>query len=356
MWKKSLFISLIVVLLFGATGCIKIKKDTVQTGNLGGIFLSADRMETWKHSSLLMTPGETPGSIGGVNSYFMKIDPSDSNALYVGTRENGLYYSYNGGAGWTLSKGLGAESFVRDLAIDPKNKCRLYALVGTKVYVSADCARTWKETFYTDSSAKYTSVVAVDWFDPKVVWVGLSDGSLHKSEDFGKSWRPIKKFPKRVRRISIDSFDSRQVYVGISGVGVYKTADKGDSWTTLTDGMKDFKGAKSYYSYAISSGSKDLVLYASKFGLLRSLDGGSTWSEIDILSNPGEELIYSVVIDPSNANNIYYSTDKALYKSLDGGTNWIVKKMPTTRVARQLLIHPKDGTKIYMAALAVLSN
>lgn len=356
MWKKSLFISLIVLLLFGATGCIKIKKDTVQTGNLGGVYASSDRMETWKHSSLLMTPGETPGSIGGVNSYFIKFDPSDDKAMYLGTRENGLYYSYNGGIGWTQSKGLGTESYIRDIAIDAKNKCRLYALMGTKVYVSQDCARTWDETFFTDSSAKYTSVVAVDWFDPKVVWVGLSDGSLHKSEDAGVSWRPIKKFKKRIRKISIDPFDSRRLFVGVVDAGLYKTEDKGESWAYLNEGMKDFKGHGEYYNYAISAGSENLVIYASKFGLLRSLDGGTTWSEIDILSRSGEEIIYSVVIDPKNANNIYYATDKALYKSLDGGTNWIVKKMPTTRIARELVVHPKDGTKIYMAAFAPLTN
>lgn len=353
MWRKSLFIILIAIVLVGATGCIKIKKDAPQTSNLGGVFYSTDRMETWASRSLLMTPGETPGSIGGVNSYFIEFDPSDNNALYLGTRENGLYYSYNGGAGWNKATTLGEEVYVRDIAIDPKDKCRIYALVGTKVYVSEDCSRTWKETFFTDSAAKYTSIIEIDWFDPKIVWLGLSDGSLHKSEDYGVTWQPIKKFSQRIRKMVVDPFDSRRLFVGVLDVGLYRSDDKGASWEYLNDGMKDFKGAKEYYDFTVSPGSKDLLIYASQYGLIRSLDAGLTWSKIDILSRPGEEPIYSVEIDPSNANNIYYSTDKALYKSLDGGTNWAVKKMPTTRIAKDLVVHPKDGTKIYMGAFTV---
>jgi len=64
MVKKSLFLSLLLVVMVGVTGCITIKKQAVETSNLGGVFLSADRIETWATRSQLMTPGELPGSIG----------------------------------------------------------------------------------------------------------------------------------------------------------------------------------------------------------------------------------------------------------------------------------------------------
>lgn len=354
MWRKSLFLLLIALVLVGTTGCIKIKKDTPQTGNLGGVFYTSDRMETWGHRSLLMTPGEKAGTIGGANAYFIEFDPSDSNAMYLGTRENGLYYSYNGGAGWTQATSLGAEVYVRDIAIDPKNKCRLYALVGTKVFQSVDCARTWKSVYFTDSAAKYTSVVEIDWYDPAIVWVGLSDGSLIKSEDYGVTWKPIKKFAKRIRKMVVDPFDSRRLYVGIIDNGLYRSDDKGGSWDYLNEGMKDYKGAKNYFDFAVSAGSEGMLLYASDYGILRSLDGGLTWSKLNILHRPGEEDIFAIEIDPENANNMYYATDRALYKSLDGGTNWAVKKMPTTRIARDLTIHPKDSTKIFLSAFTLV--
>ena len=348
MFKKGLIVMVALVAMVGATGCIKVKKQVAETNNLGGVFLSSDRIENWSHRSLLMTPGETPGSIGNVNAYFIKFDPSDANYMFLGTQENGLFYSYNGGAGWVPVKGLEENSFIRDFVVDPKNKCRSYAAKGTKLYRSDDCLRTWREILFTDNASKYISAVDVDWFEPKTVWVGMSDGTLHRSDDYGESWKPIKTFANRVRKITVDPADSRKVFIGVSETGLYKTDNKGETWNFLNDGMKDYKGSNKYYDYVVSSGSKDLVLYASSHGVLRSLDGGLTWKALEILSKPGEEQIYTMAVDQKNANNIYYATDKALYKTLDGGTNWIVKKMPTTRIARELIVHPTDGTKVFM--------
>jgi len=348
MFKKISLSLLMLVVLVGVSGCITIKKQTAATNNLGGVFMSTDRMEKWAHKSLLMTPGETPGSIGNVNAYFIKFDPSDSDYMFLGTQENGLYYSYNGGAGWVPVKGLGVDTFIRDFAVDPKNKCRSYAAQGTKLFRSDDCLRTWKEVYFTDNTTKYVSAVDVDWFDSKFVWVGTSDGGLFRSEDFGNSWKPINNFKNRVRKITVDPFDSRKVFVGVTDLGMYKTDNKGDTWNYLNDGMKDYKSSQFYYDYSVSSGSQDLVVYASKFGLLRSLDGGLTWKNLDILSKTGEEQIYSLAVDPKNPKNIFYATDKALYKTLDGGTNWIIKTMPTTKIARELVVHPKDGAKLFM--------
>jgi photosystem II stability/assembly factor-like uncharacterized protein len=345
--KRALFVFIVLLLAVGTTGCIKIKKDTGTTGNLGGVFVSSDRMETWKHRSLLMTPGETPGSIGGVNVYFLKFDPSDKRAAYLGTYENGLYYTYNGGAGWNHVDGLGS-TFIRDIAIDTKNKCRLYAAIGTKIFRSEDCSRTWKEIMYTDSGAKAVTALAVDWFNPQIVYAGLSDGTFMRSEDYGNSWHRMAKFPTRVRKVEIDPFDSRHIFVGLINHAIYKTEDKGKSWKDLSLGMKDFKGSDGYADFMVSSKSRGLVVYASNYGLLRSLDGGITWKPIHILSSPGEEPMYAVAIDQNNSNNLYYATDKALYKSIDAGDNWVVKRMPTTRIVRDLLVHPTDSNLIYM--------
>lgn len=348
MAKKILLGLLMLVVMVGVTGCITVKKQTVATNNLGGVFLSSDRAETWAHRSQLMTPGETPGSIGNVNAYFMKFDPSDPDYIFLGTQENGLFYSYNGGAGWIPVKGLEETSFIRDFAVDTNHKCRSFAAKGTKLYRSEDCMRTWKDVFFTDSASKYVSAVDVDWFDSKIVWMGLSDGTLNLSQDYGVSWTPVKTFPNRIKKIVVDPFDSRKVFVGVTESGLYKTDNKGETWSYLNDGMKDFKGTGIYYDYVVSPGSQNLVLYASKFGMLRSLDGGLTWKPLEILSKPGEEEIYTIALDSKNANNIYYATDKALYKTLDGGSTWIIKNMPTTRIARELVVHPKDGTKVFM--------
>ncbi|OGF35634.1 hypothetical protein A2482_03530 [Candidatus Falkowbacteria bacterium RIFOXYC2_FULL_48_21] len=346
--KRLLGLTLLATLIIvGASGCIKVQKQKITTTNtLGGVFFTEDRFETWKHRSTMMTPGEVAGSIGGVDVAFMRFDPSDSEAMYLGTRADGVYYTYNGGAGWTKAEKL-PVGFVRDLAVDPKDKCTIYVAVENKIFRSEDCSRNWAEVYYTDKPDVKVTALEIDWFESVVVYAGLSDGSLLRSKDRGIAWTLSKKFLARIAKIAVDPNDSRNVYVGITDNGLAKTVDKGETWTELNKAMKDFSGAKKYYDLAIATSAKNVILYANKFGVLRSLDGGTTWSEVKLLTPPGSEQIYALAVDPKNADYIYYSTNSAIYKTVDGGANWVVKKTPTTRVVSEILVHPKTVTRIF---------
>lgn len=346
--KRIFALSLLAILVVvGAAGCIKVQKQkTTTTTNLGGVFFTEDRFETWKHRSTLMTPGETAGSIGNVDVYFMRQDPTDSEAMYLGTQASGVYYTYNGGLGWNKSEKLPA-GFVRDLTVDPKDKCTLYAAVENKIYRSEDCARNWVEVYYTDKPDVKVSALEIDWYETNVVYAGLSDGGLLRSKDRGLAWALTKKFGERVRKIIVDPSDSRIVYVGITDNGLAKTTDKGETWSDLNKAMKDFSGAKKYYDLAVATSAKNVILYANKYGILRSLDGGATWSEVKLLTPPAAEQIYALAVDPTNASYIYYSTNSAIYKTLDGGGNWVVKKTPTARVVSEIIVHPKNPKRIF---------
>jgi len=340
---------MIILVVISLAGCIKFTKNkAVVPSNLGGVFVSADRLETWKSSSLLMTPGATAGSITDVDVLFLRQDPSDDQAMYLGTRANGLYFTYNNGEGWEQAKTVPGTN-ITDVAVDPKDKCTIYAASGDKVYKSEDCSRTWKYVWFSDNAEKTTISLDIDWYNPDIVYMGTNEGSIYRSKDGGTSWEKSAKFGAgRVSKIMVSPGDSRVVYAGIDGQGMYRTENSGADWEDLNPAMKDFSGARNYYKFALSKSNKDLVIYASKFGLLRSLDKGKTWSPIKLLTDLGEEVIFSIVIDPVDANKIYYGTDRGLYKSSDGGVTWTVKKMPTTRVPSELLIYPKDTNKIFM--------
>lgn len=354
MFKKLSFLTVLaVIVLLGTSGCIinfnTPSSSPTAAANLGGMFVSGDKMDTWKSISALMMPSGTSGSIVNTDIYFMRIDPSDSSAIYIGTRADGLFYSYNAGAGWTQATKL-PVGFVRDLVIDPVNKCQMYAAVEERIYKSVDCARTWRGVWYSGDVNNKVAALGIDWYAPRYVYAGLADGTFVKSDDSGVSWMVSKKFEQRVNKIIVDPNDSHNVYAGILNVGLFKTSDKGDNWESLNAAMKGFNLANVYYDFVLSKSVKDEIVYANQYGLLRSLDGGTTWSEIKLLTQPGAEAIYGLDIDPKNANNIYYGTATNLYKTSDGGTNWIVKRLPTTRVAGVIMVYPTDSTRIYMGA------
>jgi len=350
--KKILIAFLALFFAINLSGCISVKKSGTAVNNLGGVFVSEDRIENWKNKSLLMTPAGTAGNISEVDVYFMKFDPSDENTIYLGTRAHGLYYSYNGAEGWNKAEKL-PTGFVRDLAIDTENKCILYAAVESRIYKSEDCARTWKTAYYTDSVSRFLTAVAVDPSKPANVYAGLSDGSLIMSVDRGVSWKVLKKFSDRVQRIFFDPKNSDLMYVGITTDGVWQSKDNGSSWQDLNKAMKDFADSDSYFDFAISNKNSDFLLYANKFGLLKSLDAGITWSQVKLLTRAGSEVIYSVAIDPTNDKILYYATNQAVYKSLDGGDSWKVKKLSTTRVGQEILVQPSAPNKIYLGVKTV---
>ena len=348
MTRKIVFTTLVLFMIVSLSGCISFNsKKTTSTSNLGGVFLSVDKADAWKHRSLLMTPGQQAGSISDTDVYFLWFDPTNTKVMYAGTKKNGLYVSYNAGAGWQKVESL-PSGFIRDLVIDSKDHCTLYGAVHNRVYKSIDCGREWASIWYSDSSEKVVAALGMDWYDPNVVYAGLSDGTVLKSTNKGATWTKSYKFEQRVNKIVVDPNDSRTVYAGVLNEGLFRTDDKGENWVSLNAAMKDFRRSSNFYDFDVSKSSKNEVVYASQYGLLRSKDKGETWTEIELNSSAGEEKIFSVAIDPSNVNYIYYGTDTALYKTVDAGATWAVKRMPTTKVAGELLVYPEDSKNIFM--------
>ena len=97
------------------------------------VFLSVNSGDTWREAVAMATVGQ-PQSIRDVNVKTMTIDPQDSKAVYLATRENGLYYTYNIiQDGWIKVKG--AVGAINDVKVDPKNKCIIYAAVANNCIV-----------------------------------------------------------------------------------------------------------------------------------------------------------------------------------------------------------------------------
>jgi len=344
--KKSLIVFVAVLVLFTTTGCIKISSTKGSASSTAGVFVSQDYADNWTNSSSLMTPGILPGDITGVEALFLEFDPTDSSILYLGARQAGLLYSYNAGAGWNVAI---SEGTVRGVAISSKDHCTAYAAVDARLLKTEDCNLNWKTVYFTGQESQLVSAVAIDHNNPKVVWIGLSTGEVLKSSDAGKSWAKKKTLHSRVAKILVSSFDPNVVYVAGLQSGLSKTTDAGNSWQSLNSQLKDF-GKDVYYYRGLVEDKKNqgVLYYATAIGLLKTTTGGQDWTALNLLT-PGEQTnIFALEIDPNNSNNLYYGTLTSFYRSTDGGVNWITKKMPTTRSASAIRVHPKNSAVLYM--------
>ena len=320
--------------------------------NDGGVYKSNDKGMTWQQKVLIPTVSGQPGSIAAVDTESMVMDPSDHQAIYLGSALNGLFFSYTGANDWQSDTALGKVT-VKAIAIDPGYKCTIYAAVGNKLYKSSDCSRNWSPVYFDNDLTVKINTVAVDNVNSANVYIGTTRGEIIKSSDRGASWRTIQRLQNEVREIVINPFDGKTIFVGTINRGIWRSTDSGNSWTDLSDKLKNFPDNR-FRDLELGRSTPGLIFLATQYGLIKSTDYGNNWSKVELITPKDQAVINSIAISPKNASEIYYVTNTTFYRSLDGGKNWSPQKLPTvTRVGWKLLIDPEEPNIIYLGARAL---
>ena len=337
------------LLVLGGAGCLGLSGET--TTDDGAVWKSQDAGLTWIQSQALPTANGV-STIGKVNIMDIVIDPQDEEAIYIGTYSNGLLFSYDSGVSWMQPQDSSlSDGAVQAIAIDPLDKCTIYAVQSTQVSKSEDCGRTFNTELYVESRSDVTVTdVEVDWYNPENVWIGTSEGDVIKSTDAGLNWITLYRAGDDISEILLDNNDSRIVYVATERKGVHKTIDGGENWTDLSDPMDEFSKGKRVV--ALTQSADSTVLIASTYhGLLRTTDGAETWTALELLTAPEEVEIPDVQIDPNDNNRIYYVTETTFHSTVDAGVNWQTRKLPTTRIPTVLTVDYTDGNVVYLGAV-----
>lgn len=332
-------------LVLAGVGCIQFQQGGA-AGRDGGIWKTTDRGAHWLQKVALPTAGGV-GSIGALNVIGIVPDPQDSQALYLATSDDGLFYSYDGGESWMRQKQLAAGR-VQAISVDAKDKCTIYVALGQRVWKSTDCNRSYQAVYFESRADQGITAVMVDWFNSNILYAGTTAGDLLKSSDAGRTWAVSKRFSDRISKFYMDPFDSRMLYVGLRDAGIWKTTDGGGSWTDLTPGLKDVDSGHGLVVMIGDRTTRNFILIATRYGLIRSTDGGATWSAPSLPTPPGSVAIHSLAVNPKNASEIYYGTNSTFYRTTNGGVNWSTEKLPSSRAATSLLIDAEDANTVYM--------
>lgn len=351
--KIQILFGMLAALVLTGAGCIQFINSA--QGSMG-VFRSADAGETWASKAILLS---APGvkSLAGAKVYKIYTDPSDPKALYMGTRGQGLYYSYDNGDTWQ-GTALMAGKYIYALSVDPRDKCVIYVSDGQHIYKTSDCQRTWTLLFSEERTTQRFVALAVDVSDSKTIYGAELGGDIFRSKDGGQSWRIIKRFGFEMRHLTADPLNARRLYVAAYNQGLYRSDDGGETWTGVNEGFKNFNDSLTFNRLVLNPSQKDSLFWISKYGILRSNNAGDSWTDIKLLTPPGSVNIYAFAINPKNPLEMYYTGtilgDKnenvrsTLYKSVDGGVNWVTRKLPSNTIPVDILTSRENGKVLFL--------
>ncbi len=301
----------------------------------GGVGKTDDGGATWKNIS---DGFFKVGSIGDI-----AVCESDPNVIYVGTGEHavrgvmtsygdGVYKSTDGGKTWK-NVGLEKTRHISDVIVHPNNPDVVYvAAQGTVhgpssergIYKSVDGGTTWKRTLFVDENTGASSL-SIDYTNPRILyaatwqhrrypWKVESGGpgcNIWKSTDGGETWAKINEgLPKEMGKIgvSVSRANPNRVFAIVeaekSKAGLYRSDDGGKKWNLLSTDQ-NITSRSWYYMEVFADPVNADVVYVLNAPMMRSIDGGKTFSNIRV----GHGDTHDLWINPKNNQNFALADD-----------------------------------------------
>jgi photosystem II stability/assembly factor-like uncharacterized protein len=230
------------------------------------------------------------GGVGGPQGTFRQVrtmpvvfSEVDKRLLFFAN--NHLWKTVNGGQTWQqISPDLTRKTW--DV---PKSVGKYSALPGSQ--------STQRGVIYT---------VAPSYRDVQRIWVGTDDGLIHTTADGGLTWKDV-------------------------------TPPAVGPWTKVS--IIDAGRFSPFTAYAAIN---TLRLDDLRPHILRTHDGGQTWTEI-VSGIPAGETVNAVREDPKKKGLLYAGTERAVYVSFDDGANWqsLRQNMGVTSV-RDIIVKDDD--------------
>lgn len=343
----------IVSLAAGSAGTVYaiLQHESEETSTL---YRSLDNGLTWTNMAV-----ENAGMPAGSRYYGVSVDPANSNHVVLASYHPSYdsYHSLNGGASWTVleqSNGnqIGANEGVFDGA------GRLYIGVN---YTDdpQSVVPTWESiTMATPLSSVRGDIYAVDNTNPQTIFTNTGLG-IAKSEDGGVSWVDRVDGLTAVQTFAISQTDDKDVvWLGANG-GLARTTNFTADVPEWDYPILPETGLSSVKAVWVKPTDADIVVAGVTDHISRSTDGGTTWNQADAPAFVGtvENLIQSprdqdtLYAAYTNTSLIEDSYNGGVLKSVNGGVTWTELDFPTTLASSALAVGVQDDADVLYAGI-----
>ena len=165
-------------------------------------------------------------------------------------------------------------------------------------------------------------------------WRPLGPFSIPHGQTYGSGPQSRPSVSGRIGAIAVDPNDPQHILIGAAAGGVWETRDLGATWAPRTDNQPSLAtGAIAFDpqdSAIVYAGTGEGDFYSNLgVGLLRSSDGGTTWTLHATAPFVGNGF-HKIIVDPQDGNRLYAATTGGLFRSLDGGATWSARRGATT--------------------------
>lgn len=291
----------------------------------------------------------------------IEVNPQNNNTIYAGSASGGLWRSYNLGMGesWEYVDTGFPVLGVSTIAFAPGDSTVMYigtgevynysdtgtdaayrstrGSYGVGILKSEDGGKSWTKSLNWSYNQQHgVWMVKVAPTDPNIVYAATTEG-VFKSIDAGNSWIEVLDV---IMCTDIEIYpDNPDVVVvsagnfGTEGKGIYHTQDGGENWKEATGAIPDDFQGKILLARAPSN---NHVMYASIGNgfwfndgftwLLKSIDGGKRWAEVNTVDYSRWQGWFShdIAVDPRDENTIV-CVGIDIFKSTDGGQTLLKK-------------------------------
>jgi photosystem II stability/assembly factor-like uncharacterized protein len=313
----------------------------------GAFILSADgKRETWNVEGPLF---------GGWEVYHVKASPVDPDRVYA-SQTSGWFgqiiqRSDDGGQTWhqpgtppgeatTTPEGMPlgeSNKFVYDTSAESGKP-----LTTHQWYDGTQHPWEFKRVWHLEPSLS----------DPEVVYAGVEDAALFRSDDGGTTWHELAGLREAegskwspgaggmcLHSILLDPSNEQRIAVAISAAGAFRTDDGGATWKPINQGLHsqyipDPNATVGHCVHSIARHpSRPEVLFMQKhWDVMRSDDAGDSWYEVS--GNLPTDFGFPIAVHAHEPETIYVVPIKSdsehyppegklrVYRSRTGGNEW----------------------------------
>ncbi len=189
--------------------------------------------------------------------------------------------------------------------------------------------------------------------DPDTVYAGVEDAALFRTTDGGQNWEELSGLRGHgsgprwapgaggmcLHTILIDPSRPNRMFIAISAAGAFRTEDAGKTWRPINQGLRsehipDPTADVGHYVVPIKSDSEHYPP-EGKLRVYRSRTGGNEWEALT-KGLPQRDCYVNVLrdamaVDSLDKCGVYFGTTGGqVYASADAGDNWapIVRDLP----------------------------